>query len=189
MFEQTFKNIDDILHKDAGVCLRATYIVDPQGIVRWVSVNDLSVGRSVGLESGRAAMNASKPRGAPKLVVRRKAIQSSAGLERSPYGRHAARLDCESHRYAMSYLQRSFVRGFSCLRAAAGSRLGLLPSRCLRSIASTSKVSWFRARQSRRAWPNTSLNRSANGGPPGPGHSAACIILWPGPGVPPSSPG
>jgi lipoyl-dependent peroxiredoxin subunit C len=36
-----------ILHKDAGVALRATYIVDPEGIIRWVSVNDLSVGRSV----------------------------------------------------------------------------------------------------------------------------------------------
>ncbi|MCY1058408.1 peroxiredoxin [Nannocystis sp. SCPEA4] len=35
-----------ILHKD-GVPLRATFIVDPQGIIRWVSVNDLSVGRSV----------------------------------------------------------------------------------------------------------------------------------------------
>jgi alkyl hydroperoxide reductase subunit AhpC len=28
--------------------LRATFIVDPQGIIRWVSVNDLSVGRNVG---------------------------------------------------------------------------------------------------------------------------------------------
>ena len=37
----------DILHKDAGVCLRATYIVDPEGIIRFVSVNDLSVGRNV----------------------------------------------------------------------------------------------------------------------------------------------
>lgn len=36
-----------ILHKDAGVCLRATFIVDPDNIIRWVSVNDLSVGRSV----------------------------------------------------------------------------------------------------------------------------------------------
>jgi lipoyl-dependent peroxiredoxin subunit C len=35
-----------ILHKD-GVPLRATFIVDPQGTIRWVSVNDLSVGRSV----------------------------------------------------------------------------------------------------------------------------------------------
>jgi alkyl hydroperoxide reductase subunit AhpC len=35
-----------ILHKEAGVCLRATYIVDPQDIIRHVSVNDLSVGRS-----------------------------------------------------------------------------------------------------------------------------------------------
>jgi peroxiredoxin (alkyl hydroperoxide reductase subunit C) len=36
-----------ILHKEAGVALRATYIVDPQGIIRHVSVNDLSVGRNV----------------------------------------------------------------------------------------------------------------------------------------------
>ena len=36
-----------ILHKQAGVCLRATFIVDPEGVIRWASVNDLSVGRSV----------------------------------------------------------------------------------------------------------------------------------------------
>ncbi|HKP62269.1 MAG TPA: peroxiredoxin [Polyangiales bacterium] len=36
-----------ILHKQDGVALRATFIVDPQGIVRHVSVNDLSVGRNV----------------------------------------------------------------------------------------------------------------------------------------------
>ena len=36
-----------ILHKDAGVALRATFIVDPEGIIRWASVNDLSVGRNV----------------------------------------------------------------------------------------------------------------------------------------------
>jgi lipoyl-dependent peroxiredoxin subunit C len=36
-----------ILHKDAGVALRATFIVDPEGVIRWVCVNDLSVGRSV----------------------------------------------------------------------------------------------------------------------------------------------
>lgn len=36
-----------ILHKEAGVALRATFIVDPEGVIRWVSVNDLSVGRSV----------------------------------------------------------------------------------------------------------------------------------------------
>lgn len=35
-----------ILHEDAGVCLRATYIVDPEGVIRHVSVNDLSVGRN-----------------------------------------------------------------------------------------------------------------------------------------------
>ena len=36
-----------ILHKEDGVPLRATFIVDPQGVIRWASVNDLSVGRSV----------------------------------------------------------------------------------------------------------------------------------------------
>ena len=36
-----------ILHKEQGVALRATFIVDPDNIIRWASVNDLSVGRSV----------------------------------------------------------------------------------------------------------------------------------------------
>ncbi len=36
-----------ILHKTEGVALRATFIVDPEGTIRWVSVNDLSVGRNV----------------------------------------------------------------------------------------------------------------------------------------------
>lgn len=35
-----------ILHKDEGVCLRATFVVDPEGVIRHVSVNDLSVGRN-----------------------------------------------------------------------------------------------------------------------------------------------
>jgi len=35
-----------ILDAGAGVCLRATFIVDPQGIIRHASVNDLSVGRN-----------------------------------------------------------------------------------------------------------------------------------------------
>jgi peroxiredoxin (alkyl hydroperoxide reductase subunit C) len=36
-----------ILHKQDGVALRATFIVDPEGVIRHVSVNDLSVGRNV----------------------------------------------------------------------------------------------------------------------------------------------
>jgi peroxiredoxin (alkyl hydroperoxide reductase subunit C) len=36
-----------ILHKQDGVPLRATFLVDPEGVIRWASVNDLSVGRSV----------------------------------------------------------------------------------------------------------------------------------------------
>ena len=35
-----------ILDKSEGVCLRATFIVDPEGVIRFVSVNDLSVGRN-----------------------------------------------------------------------------------------------------------------------------------------------
>jgi peroxiredoxin (alkyl hydroperoxide reductase subunit C) len=36
-----------VLHPTEKVPLRATYIVDPEGTVRWVSVNDLNVGRNV----------------------------------------------------------------------------------------------------------------------------------------------
>jgi peroxiredoxin (alkyl hydroperoxide reductase subunit C) len=36
-----------ILHREEGVPLRATFIVDPDGVIRWASVNDLKVGRSV----------------------------------------------------------------------------------------------------------------------------------------------
>ncbi len=35
-----------ILDKEEGVCLRATFVADPEGIIRFVSVNDLSVGRN-----------------------------------------------------------------------------------------------------------------------------------------------
>jgi lipoyl-dependent peroxiredoxin subunit C len=36
-----------VLHKEAGVALRATFIIDPEGVIRWVNVNDLSVGRNI----------------------------------------------------------------------------------------------------------------------------------------------
>jgi lipoyl-dependent peroxiredoxin subunit C len=36
-----------VLDQTEGVALRATFIVDPEGIIRHVSVNDLSVGRNV----------------------------------------------------------------------------------------------------------------------------------------------
>lgn len=36
-----------VLHPTEKVPLRATYIVDPDGLVRWVSVNDLNVGRNI----------------------------------------------------------------------------------------------------------------------------------------------
>jgi peroxiredoxin (alkyl hydroperoxide reductase subunit C) len=35
-----------VLDKAEGVALRATFIVDPEGVVRYVQVNDLSVGRN-----------------------------------------------------------------------------------------------------------------------------------------------
>jgi lipoyl-dependent peroxiredoxin subunit C len=35
-----------ILDKAEGVALRATFIVDPQGVIRFAAVNDLSVGRN-----------------------------------------------------------------------------------------------------------------------------------------------
>jgi alkyl hydroperoxide reductase subunit AhpC len=43
----TFANELGILHKEAGAALRATFIADPEGTIRFVSVNDLSVGRNV----------------------------------------------------------------------------------------------------------------------------------------------
>ena len=36
-----------VLHKTDGVPLRATFIVDPEGVIRHVTVNDLDVGRNV----------------------------------------------------------------------------------------------------------------------------------------------
>ena len=35
-----------ILHPTAGLALRATYIIDPEGYVRWLGLNDIEVGRS-----------------------------------------------------------------------------------------------------------------------------------------------
>lgn len=35
-----------IIDQEAGVARRATFIVDPQGIIRFVSVNDMDVGRN-----------------------------------------------------------------------------------------------------------------------------------------------
>ncbi|HJS33161.1 MAG TPA: peroxiredoxin [Alphaproteobacteria bacterium] len=35
-----------VLDRDEGVALRATFVVDPQGAIRFVSVNDLNVGRN-----------------------------------------------------------------------------------------------------------------------------------------------
>ena len=35
-----------VLDKTEGVALRATFIVDPEGVIRFVSVNDLSIGRN-----------------------------------------------------------------------------------------------------------------------------------------------
>src|SRR5262249_51084773 len=36
-----------ILLEEKGVALRGTFIIDPDGILRWMQVNDLDVGRSV----------------------------------------------------------------------------------------------------------------------------------------------
>ena len=36
-----------ILHPQAKIPLRATYIIDPEGNVRWLSINDIEVGRNI----------------------------------------------------------------------------------------------------------------------------------------------
>ena len=50
MLADTSKSLAEelgILEQTEKVALRATFIVDPQGIIRWVSVNDMNVGRNV----------------------------------------------------------------------------------------------------------------------------------------------
>lgn len=44
--KKELSNALGILHREEGVCLRATYIVDPEGTIRHLSINDLSVGRN-----------------------------------------------------------------------------------------------------------------------------------------------
>jgi len=50
MLADTSKSLADdlgILEPNEKVAYRATFIIDPQGIIRWVQVNDLNVGRNV----------------------------------------------------------------------------------------------------------------------------------------------
>jgi len=50
MLADTSKSLAEelgILEPNEKIALRATFIVDPTGIIRWVSVNDLNVGRNV----------------------------------------------------------------------------------------------------------------------------------------------
>ena len=50
MLADTSKSLAEelgILEPTEKIAYRATYIVDPTGIIRWVSVNDLNVGRNV----------------------------------------------------------------------------------------------------------------------------------------------
>lgn len=50
MLADTSKSLAEelgILEAEEKVAYRATFIIDPQGIVRWVNINDLSVGRNV----------------------------------------------------------------------------------------------------------------------------------------------
>jgi lipoyl-dependent peroxiredoxin subunit C len=44
--KREFSSALGILDKAEGVCLRATFIVDPDGVIRFAAVNDLSVGRN-----------------------------------------------------------------------------------------------------------------------------------------------
>jgi peroxiredoxin (alkyl hydroperoxide reductase subunit C) len=49
MLADTSKSLAEelgILEENEKIAYRVTYIVDPQGIIRWVSANDLNVGRN-----------------------------------------------------------------------------------------------------------------------------------------------
>lgn len=50
MLADTSKSLAEdlgILDADEKIAYRATFIIDPLGIIRWVSVNDLAIGRNV----------------------------------------------------------------------------------------------------------------------------------------------
>ena len=50
MIADTSKSLAEelgILNEGEKVAYRATFIIDPEGIVRWVNINDLNVGRNV----------------------------------------------------------------------------------------------------------------------------------------------
>ncbi|MCB9045802.1 MAG: peroxiredoxin [Chitinophagales bacterium] len=50
MIADTSKSLAEelsILEPNEKIAYRATFIIDPQGIVRWLNINDLSVGRNV----------------------------------------------------------------------------------------------------------------------------------------------
>ncbi len=50
MIADTSKSLAEelgILNEDERIAYRATFIIDPEGIVRWINVNDLNVGRNV----------------------------------------------------------------------------------------------------------------------------------------------
>ena len=50
MLADTSKSLAEdlgILEPNEKIAYRATFIVDPTGVIRWVSVNDLNVGRNV----------------------------------------------------------------------------------------------------------------------------------------------
>lgn len=42
-----FSEAFGVLKEDQGIAYRGTFLIDPEGIVRWVMVNDLGVGRSI----------------------------------------------------------------------------------------------------------------------------------------------
>lgn len=51
MLADTSKSLSEalgILEKNEKIAYRVTFIVDPDGIIRWLCANDLSVGRNVG---------------------------------------------------------------------------------------------------------------------------------------------
>jgi type I restriction enzyme M protein len=52
MFENTFKNIDDILHKDAGCSSELDYVEQSSWILFLKYLDDLETARKVGAELG-----------------------------------------------------------------------------------------------------------------------------------------
>ena len=69
-----------VLDKNEGVALRATFIVDPEGVIRFVSVNDLSASAATRTRCC-ACSTRCRPTSCARATGRRARRRSTGGLQ------------------------------------------------------------------------------------------------------------